>query len=227
MQQAYQQLQGYSATIKELTILRERHRISRELHDSVGHNISTLIIQLEAIKAASLQNTDLTLAMLDNLIRYAKDSMENVRRTVRDMKPLELEEDSGLIAIDRLLDTFKSFTMINTQLIVSKDRWPLTSTQSHNLYRIVQESLNNSAKHSKADKIVVSMNYEKDKLQMRIRDNGVGCAAPSSSFGLGSIRERVGELNGNLSIITAPSQGFEIFITLPREETTNDQPTNS
>lgn len=227
LQQAYHQLQGYSATIKELAILRERHRISRELHDSVGHSISTLIIQLEAIKAASKQNSAQTIEMLENLIRYTKDSMENVRRTVRDMKPLELEDDSGLIAIDRLLDTFKSFTMINTQLIVSKDRWPLSSSQSHNLYRIVQEALNNSAKHSKADKIVVSMNYAEDKLQLRIRDNGVGCLIPNSLFGLSSIRERVSEHEGTMHITTAPNQGFEIFITIPREEKAYDQPINS
>lgn len=227
LQSAYSQLQGYSASIKELAILRERHRISRELHDSVGHNISTLIIQLEAIKTASIKNNGQTLGMLENLIRYAKDSMENVRRAVRDMKPLELEDDSALLAIDRLFDTFKSFTRIDTQLIISKERWPLTSAQSHNLYRIVQEALTNSAKYSKADRIVASMNYTEEELHVKIRDNGVGCLELRPSFGLNSIRERVHELNGTITINTAVDQGFEISITIPREERVDDKATNS
>lgn len=214
LQKAYSQLQGYSATVKELAVLRERNRISRELHDSVGHNISTLIIGLEAVKASSKQSSQASFAMLDNLIDYAKNSMESVRRTVRDMKPIELEDDSGLLAIERLLDTFKSFTGIDTQLIVSKKRWQLSSAQSHNLYRIVQEALNNSAKHSKASKIVVSMNYTDTKLQLKLGDNGVGCESLHPSFGLLSVKERTTELGGTIHFSTA--KGFEIFIDIPK-----------
>lgn len=215
---ANKELEQYSKTIEELTLHRERNRVSRELHDSVGHTLSTLIIQLQAIKTIASIGSREVAPMLEEIISFTKNSLVNVRRTVRELRPLEFEVYQGIFPIEKLIKNFEKMTGVNVKLILSKEKWEMTSTQSDYLYRIVQESLSNSLKHGNAKNIQISIQFLKDKIYSQIKDDGNGCVSYKDSIGLKGIRERVEELRGTLDIITSKELGFEINITLPKDK---------
>jgi len=211
-----EELEAYSRTVEELTLLRERTRLSRELHDGVGHTLSTLIIQLQAIKTIIKKNPDTASKMMEEVIPYSKASLENVRSTVRELKPRELEAYEGIFAIEELIKNFRKFTGTDVKLIVSKVKYSLSSDQSSNLYRIVQECLSNSIRHGKAKNIIINIQFLEEKVYARIKDDGKGCSEIIPSFGLINIRERTEALNGQCNFISGENKGFEVTVTLPR-----------
>jgi len=216
LQEAYDTLENYSQTIEELTLLRERARISRELHDSVGHALSTTSIQLRAIKTLIEKDPEKAATMIEHLSTYSHEALENVRRTVRQLRPIEFEDYEGIFAIEELIKTFRKLTGVDVRLILSKVSYPMNSDQSHQLYRIIQECLSNSLRHGKATVIQVSIQFLTDSIYSQIKDNGEGCSQIQYGMGLNGIKERVDSLKGEMKIYTKPEQGFEMTIKLPR-----------
>ena len=216
LQEAYDTLENYSQTIEELTLLRERARISRELHDSVGHALSTTSIQLQAIKTLIGKDPEKAAAMIEHLSRHSHEALDNVRRTVRQLRPIEFDHYEGIFAIEELIKTFKKLTGVDVRLIVSKVSYPMNSDQSHQLYRIIQECLSNSLRHGKATVIQVSIQFLTDSIYSQIKDNGQGSSHIQYGMGLNGIKERVDSLKGEMKIYTNPGQGFEMTIKLPR-----------
>lgn len=215
------ELEMYSNTVEELTLLRERTRVSRELHDSIGHSLSTLCIQLKAIKTLIHNKPEIAEKMLEANIKYTEDSLENVRRTVRELKPIEFEAYEGIFTIEEMIKNFSKLTGINVKLILSKEKWKLTSDQSHHLYRIIQESLSNALRHGKAKNVSISIQFLKDKLYTHIKDDGKGCSDLKPSFGLKGIKERITSMKGTIEFYTELEKGFEMTIALPKyRETT-------
>lgn len=208
-------LELYSNTVEELTLLRERARVSRELHDSVGHSLSTLSIQLRAIKMLINKEPKIVEKMLETNIEFTKNALENVRRTVRELKPLEFEAYEGMFIIEELVKKFSKLTGIDVKLILSKEKCQLTAEQSQHLYHIIQESLNNAVRHGQAKNISISIQFLKEKLYLRIKDDGKGSSSLTPSFGLKGIEERIKKLKGTIEFYTELEKGFEMTITLP------------
>jgi len=216
LQQAYDTLENYSQTIEELTLLRERARISRELHDSVGHALSTTAIQLQAIKSLVDKDPEKATVMIEHLNAYSRKALESVRRTVRQLRPIEFDHYEGIFAIEELIKTFRKLTGVEVRLIVSKIPYRMNSDQSHQMYRIIQECLSNSLRHGKATLIQVSIQFLADAIYSQIMDNGQGCSQIQYGMGLKGIKERVDSLKGEMKLYTMPGQGFELTIKLPR-----------
>lgn len=215
---AYGELESYSKTIEELTLLRERTRVSRELHDSVGHALSTLCIQLKAVKTITEKKPQLAADMLENNVKYVENALENVRRTVRELKPIEFESLDAIFTIEEMIKSFSKLTGVEVKLILSKDKWTMTSDQSHHLYRIIQESMSNALRHGKAKHITVNIQFLQDKLYTYIKDDGIGCKMVNPSFGLKGIRERAHSLGGTVEYSTGEGEGFATKLTLPKDK---------
>lgn len=217
LKKANENLEQYASSIEELTILRERTRISREIHDSVGHSLSTMIIQLRAIKTIAKSNGQKAGELADNLSEFTAKSLDEVRKAVRELKPVELEKFEGILAVEELIKNFNKMTGIDTRLIFSKEKWSLNSEQSLAAYRIVQEFLSNSTKHGKASKINIFMNFNKNSVIITLKDNGQGADRIKEGFGLKGIKERAKELRGNCEYLCKKGEGFILKVTLPRE----------
>lgn len=216
LQEAYQTLEQYSQTIEELTLHRERARISRELHDSAGHALSAIGIQLKAIQAIMKKSPDKAEDMVIHLTEYAHESLENVRRIVHEMKPTEFEKYEGIFAIQELIKNYQKMTGVSTRLILSKGDYSMNSDQSHQLYRIVQESLSNSLRHGKAKNVQISIQFLEDEIYSQIKDDGIGTSELNYGMGLTGIKSRVKSLKGDMKVFSESSRGFEINITLPK-----------
>lgn len=207
-------LEIYIDSLEELTILKERNRISREIHDSVGHALSTTIIQLGAIENLVSFDKDLK-ELVFELREFVKKSLIEVRNAINTLKPDEYENYENLFKIKELVNNFSKMTNIDVKITISKYTWKLSSIQSISLYRVIQEALSNCVKHSNATRIQIFLNFNKDNLVINIKDNGTDCKNINKGNGLKSITERINELNG-LVRFNSSSDGFSIHASFPK-----------
>lgn len=211
-----QELENSLNTIEEITLLRERNRISREIHDNVGHALSTIIIQLGAIESIAVQNGKAASEMANNLGRYADESLQSIRTAVRSMKPREFEEYEGIIAISEMIKNFEKLSGIKVTLRVSEKFWRLSADQTMVIYRVIQEFLSNSIRHGRATEVKVFLNFMPNSLRIYLKDNGVGCGNIIEGVGLKSIRERTKVWGGNIEYYSDEGKGFEIVAVLEK-----------
>lgn len=216
LSKANAELEAYASSVEELTLLRERTRMSRELHDSVGHALSALGIQLKAILTLLPDRGEQAKALVAQNSLYVDHTLEALRASVKELKPKEVEAHEGIFALDTLLQEFKKMTGIETKIMLSNDKWPLHGEQSLHLYRIVQEALSNSLRHGKATKVSLNIQFKPDLIYMQYVDNGLGTDNLTKGFGLRSMEERVKTLGGEIKYHSTSGHGFELACTIPK-----------
>lgn len=203
-------------TIKELYTTIERNRISRELHDSIGHSLSTIVINLRAIEKMSRDDSEKAGEMASTLTEFSKDALLKLRQTLSELKPSEISAKSIQIAIEELINNFSELSAIHVNFGVSKNLWELGEHRELVIYRIVQEFLSNSAKHGKPKSINIFMNYGQTELILTLKDDGVGTDEINENIGLKGIRERIIEVGGNIQYSSTIGDGFFMRVVLPR-----------
>jgi signal transduction histidine kinase len=216
LKEAYDKLEKYSDTVEEITILRERNRISREIHDTVGHTLSTLIIQLQAVPFVMKSDPAKANEMINDMVVHTKTGLEDVRRAVRELKPSDFDENNGLFVLTELISSFQKNTSIKVEFVVSKNQYSLTSDQSFTLYRIFQETFNNAIRHGGATCIKINMDFSENEIYVYIKDNGKGCSEIKRGCGLDNINDRIKSIGGNAAYHSEDGKGFEINLLLPR-----------
>ncbi|MFD3157209.1 sensor histidine kinase [Haloimpatiens sp. FM7330] len=215
---ANKELEIYASSIEELTLLRERNRLSREIHDSVGHSLSTMVVQLGAIERIIENNPKGAKEVTKELRKFTQNSLKEVRTAVREIKPKKFEDYQGILIIEELIKNFKKLTGVDVRLSFTKQKWPLSSDQSFVIYRIVQEFLANSVRHGKATLIQIFMAFNDCELAVTLKDNGTGSDCVLEGVGLKGMRERVTEIGGVFSYTTKLGEGFLVKIELDKVE---------
>ncbi len=216
--EANKELEGYVESIEELTLLKERNRISREIHDSVGHTLSTAMIQLSAMEAIAEKENSSMKDMIGNLRAFISESFQDVKRAVRELKPDEYDNYQGILRLQEVCKNFERMSGVEVKVIISKGDWNLSTKQINHLYRMIQEILSNSLKHGKATMVKVIMNFTEDEFVISFSDNGVGTdKIVESGLGLKSIRERVEEIEGIVHMKSSKDNGFFVKVIVPRE----------
>lgn len=190
----------------EIAILNERNRISRDIHDGVGHIISRGILQIGAIYFTEKDEN-----LKENIMEVKKtlyESMANLRKSLHN-----LQEESMILEteLSKLVNDF-SFCKVNySYSIDEKDK---DMNFKYSILYIVKESLNNIVKHSNATIVDIVLKETKDKVFLLIKDNGENCKISKYGIGLNSMESRVRSINGNMEIYT--NNGFRIFITISK-----------
>lgn len=207
------ELKEYSKSLKDLTLLKERNRISREIHDSVGHSLSTIIIQLGAIEKVAHIDGEKASMMTSNLRDFSKTGLEEVRNVLKELKPKDYSEYEVVLRIEELVSNFMDLTDVDVNITYSRDKYLVKEDISFVLYRAVQEFLSNSIKHGEAEKINIFLNFEEDELIVSMKDNGIGTDKIKIGMGLMSLKERVGEVKGTVSFESQAGKGFFIRIS--------------
>ncbi len=212
---ANEQLRDYAAKVEELTLSKERNRLAREIHDGLGHALTTIHMQIQAAQAVGVKDP----AKAEEILKSAHDLTTNALNDIRDsIFSLRTSPEAG-VAFDeqlrRLVDHSKTTKLIPE---FSKKGKPveLMPTVEFNLYRIAQEAISNVIKHSDADRLWVRLDYSKrSSILLTIRDNGVGASALQEGFGLMGLRERVQAIKGMLEVNTEPGKGVHLKIEVP------------
>ena len=187
----------------------ERNRIARDLHDSVGHLLSTLSIQLTALEKIT-KSRDLDISEnIGELKNFTQDGLREVRKIIHDMK---VEDNNWKNNIEKLINN----SGIKINYIVNEETWKLNERQEQAIYRIIQEFITNSQKYANTNKINISLIFSEDSLVLSMRDFGKGCENLEEKGGLLSIRERVNELHGKMNVESGNNKGFYLQVYIPR-----------
>ena len=214
LEAAHGRLQAYALEVETLSVARERQRLAQDVHDAVAHTLTGLLMQLQAIRRLLPADVGAAAARLAIVEEAARHGLDEVRRAVRAMRPEHLEAIGGVDAMRRLCDQFAERTGIRANFLADAN---LRITPAHEvlLYRTLQECLTNAARHGRASAIWASLSAHDGRIELRIRDDGVGAAAVRPGLGLGGMQERAQAAQGRFSYRTAPEEGFEAVLMLP------------
>jgi two-component system, sensor histidine kinase and response regulator len=214
--QALEQERSLKQRIEEMAAIEERNRIAREIHDSLGHSLMALNVQIQA--AATLLFTDPTQAQsfLTQAQRLGAIAIQEVRESVRALRTDERPELPLADTIAALAEEFRQVTGI-TPTICDRLTQPVSVSISKTLYRIVQEALTNISKYAEATQVQIQLATTNDLIYMKIADNGRGFDRHQQApgFGLQGMQERVAALNGEFRLTTSPGAGCQIQVKLP------------
>lgn len=221
LERAHAQLQDYANEVEELTIVRERTRLAREIHDTLGHYLSILNIQLETI--GKLQERDPARAAVEiaEARRVAAQSMQEVRNAVAALRPTSIAELSFAEAITQLGKEFERNAPETALTLDLETELPSLSPDiSVALYRTVQETLTNIRRHAEASKVLVRLRYEDGMMDLLVLDNGKSEAHSASErqgegFGLIGLRERIELLGGQVSYGSDEQGGYRVTVRVP------------
>ena len=201
-------------------VLEERDRIAREFHDTLEQELAAINIQLGAVEAQFRQSPPIAFQQLELARNMTRHSLTEARRSVWDLRSHLLENSNLATALQEMAAPLSANTGIKiaVQSFGTPEKFPALT--EHNLLRIAQEALVNASKHSGARKILVSLNYKTEQVQLGIHDDGAGFdvqaagAANGGHFGLLNMRERAEKIGARFSLITQPGKGTEIIVTL-------------
>lgn len=193
----------------------ERKRIARELHDSTGQSLTSLLVGLKNLK--EVNETQTAAVRIDELRDIVSHTLDEVRQMAWQLRPSALD-DLGLVsALDRYISDYQQRFDIQVDFLTKGLHGRLPLEMETSIYRIVQEALTNVARHARATAASVIID-RRSTLRIIVEDNGIGFV-PSSrqekSLGLQGIRERAALFNGVLTIETKPGSGTSLFIEIP------------
>jgi signal transduction histidine kinase len=218
LEKANAKLTKQAEMIDSLSAMRERTRISRELHDVLAHTLSGLAVQLEAMKTVVPEENSEFMLMIDHSLKNARSGLAETRSILKDLRSLPQAGDELLQAIKVLIHEFSQNTDIPVQVNRFENIPDLPADLLQVIHRIIQESLENTRKHADADQIIISLYSAEDSDQKQvyllIEDNGKGFQPDyideSEHFGLRGIRERVQAAGGSCKITSNPEKGTKI-----------------
>jgi signal transduction histidine kinase len=214
LQQANQQLAEYAAQVEQLATMRERNRLAREVHDTLGHYLTVINVQLEVVTKLIDANPGRAKEAAAKAKQLASEGLGEIRRSVSALRPSPLEDRPLPEAIRGLIENSRDAGLMVT-FEQSGPAHSLSPEIETVLYRATQEALTNIRKHAHASAANVRLAYETSTVDLRIRDNGVGRKGDEDNVGLSALRERVSALRGTVIAENHLEGGFVLEVTLP------------
>lgn len=204
--------------VAELTILEERERFARDLHDSIIQAIYAAGLSLDNLKADIPPADEALRAQIDLSLKSLSNVITDIRNYIFDLRPHALR-DKGLKA---RLEGLVRELRVNTTLLIQTEIAPeinayLSEAQASHTFHICHEALANVARHAKASEVQLSLTRKEEMIILRVEDNGIGFELPPQinpgHHGLANIQTRVAELGATLTLESAPQQGACLTIT--------------
>ena len=220
--EANKQLRKYALANEKLAQTQERNRLARELHDTLAHTLSSVSVQLEAIKALFDRDPAEAKNMLGQTIKNTKNGLTETRRTLVDLRSSELENYGLTQAIRNMGNSAAERGGFKISFHLDKGMDVLSDEIGHCLYRTTQESLENTLRHANAENVSINLLFEEDAIKLQVIDDGIGFDAKQVKkvhLGIRGMRERVEMLGGTFIENSDPNNGTEITAVL---ETEND-----
>lgn len=208
-------LREYADEARENIKMKERNRLAREIHDILGHSLTSITTGIEASLQIMGMDVDLARKQLEKILELSRKGLVDVRRSVRELKIDSIAKYELIPAIEKLIDDINGFSHIKVSMIIEGTILKLKDDEEQTIYRTVQESITNSIRHGHASTMTVSLKYVDHELNIDLWDNGIGCDLIEEGFGLQHIRERIEMLGGVISYESRPNEGFKTSLTIP------------
>jgi signal transduction histidine kinase len=206
--------------IQREAVLEERTRIAREFHDTLEQELAAITIQLDTVAAQFSDAPGVARQLLELARNMSRRSLFEARRSVWDLRSHLLENSNLVTALAEVTKLLAGSAHLQIGVQTTGQPRKLAALVENNLLRISQEALTNALKHARASQIAIKLNYEPDRVRLRVCDDGIGfdtaCHATSygGHFGLLDMSERAGKIGGTFSVVSAPGQGTEIMVAV-------------
>jgi signal transduction histidine kinase len=223
VQAAHQRLRRHAATVEQLAVSRERNRLARDLHDTLAHTLSALTVQLEALRTLLANDPAATQGAareaVEDLVGQARRGLDESRKAIQALRTDRVDTVGLVGALRDMLQSFQARTGVQARLSVAGQSPDLTTTEAQTLFRIAEEALTNVERHAAAQQVEVRLACGSDRLDLVIRDDGVGfdpAVIDASRYGLTGMQERAGIIGATLEVDSHPGGGTEVWCTLKR-----------
>ncbi|MEO0826215.1 MAG: sensor histidine kinase [Cyanobacteria bacterium J06635_15] len=216
LRRANQQLRASAAQIEQLAMAQERSRIARDIHDSVGHSLTALNIQLEGAIKLWKNDPEKARQFLAEAKTLGSTALQDVRQSVATLRQNPIAGKRLEEAIASLAEQVQHSIGVRPEINILLPS-TLSDALKTTLYRIVQEALTNITKHAEASEIHISMQTQSNHIRLDIEDNGRGFqpGQTTSGFGLQGMRERAQAAGGRFYLDSSPGSGCHIRVEVP------------
>ncbi|GIO31528.1 MULTISPECIES: sensor histidine kinase [Paenibacillus] len=220
LEQAYAQLHEAHLELEEAAerslryaVLEERSRIAADIHDSIGHGLTSVIVQLQALPYMIRAAPDEARSALQSVTEIARGCLQDVRAVVHEMGL----SHTGMTGLKKLADNFAERSGLEADFAADLHE-QIPPEQIDVLYRILQEGLTNVLRHAEATAAEIRLSGERDRITMTIRDNGRAESPVKPGFGLSAMKARCEKAGGSLAIRTIHPHGLELVAQLPKKK---------
>ena len=216
--EANQKLIQHAETLEQLTISRERNRLSRELHDTLAHTLSALVVQLEALLTVWEPVPERAQQMLSNMLTTTRVGLDETRRALSALRATPLEELGLALAVRTLAEDFGTRHALEMDIDIPEDLDDIPPDVEQSFYRISQEALTNIAQHARASSVAIRLDRVNHGLELLISDDGTGFSLDGGKrenqrkFGIQGMYERADAIGADLEIIKQPGNGTLITL---------------
>ncbi|MCQ3972646.1 MAG: hypothetical protein DPW09_04265 [Anaerolineae bacterium] len=219
LQTAHHQLQMYAAQAEELAVTKERNHLARELHDSVTQTIFSITLTAKSARILLERDPAQARVQLDHLQELAQNALTEMRALIFQLRPAPIEAGGLVAALRHHIASLKSRDRLTVALQVEGEQ-RLPPEQEAQLFRVVQEALNNVVKHAHTDEVVVKLVLTTDRVLLLVEDQGIGFNAAINepgreTLGLSSMRERTEMMGGSFTVESQPGEGVRIRVEVP------------
>lgn len=214
--QVNHELENYAAVSEKIAEDKERKRLAREIHDTLGHALTGIAAGVDACIATIDINPQATKKQLMVISKVVRQGIVDVRNSLNKLRPGALEQHGFKGAIENMIEEFTSVSDLTISLDYRLDKVDFENTKEDILFRVIQESVTNAVRHGDATHIDISLYIEDNNLYLKIQDNGHGCEEIHYGFGLKQMKERLGMINGKVAY--DGHHGFLTIVTIPLQE---------
>jgi signal transduction histidine kinase len=223
MQQYAERLRALSARLAEVAEA-ERQRLSRELHDQIGQNLTALGINLNIVRTQMPEEAAASVSSrLDDSLSLVEQTTERIRDLMANLRPPVLDDYGLVAALNWYGGQFRGRTGIAVALEGEEPNPRLATHVENALFRIAQEALTNAAKHAQAGQVTVTVEVKGDTLRLIVADDGIGFdleqlteSDGSRGWGLLTMTERAEAVGGHCRVETGPGQGTQVSVEVSR-----------
>lgn len=214
--QVNHELENYAAVSEKIAEDKERKRLAREIHDTLGHALTGIAAGVDACIAMIDINPQATKQQLQVISKVVRQGIVDVRNSLNKLRPGALEQHGFKGALENMIEEFTSVSDLTITLDYRLDKVDFENTKEDILFRVIQESVTNAVRHGDATHIDISLYIEDNNLYLRIQDNGQGCEEIHYGFGLKQMTERLSMINGKVTY--DGHHGFLTIVTIPIQE---------
>ncbi len=212
--EANHRLEQFSTTIEELAISRERNRMGRDVHDTVGHTLTLLIALAENMKLRLNEDQGEIRESLNKSIDLSRRALNDIRNCLKGID-LDSFKSAELTDLMNHLVNINETSGIQVEYSISGDLPVLDATRVMTIFRICQESVTNAIRHGQAKKVSIIIKCQHNSLRLYVFNDGRGCREIVRGYGLTGMEERVAKLGGSISFGSDGEKGFNIIAELP------------
>ncbi len=230
LEEAHRQLAQSVIQEQELAVLRERTRLAREMHDTLGHTLVLISVKLEAAQRLLARDPERCERELESTKEIARGSMTALRASIANLRSPALEHEHIYHALSRAARELAQRTDLHVTYTLQAGIENLPDPITETLWKVGQEVFTNIEKHARAKQVDLRIVQRDEKLLMSIHDDGIGlpqelcqlhedgsiiCMSPRGHYGLSGMLERVEGIGGHLSLRSSKEQGTTVEIELP------------